>query len=45
MADRFGLGLSFIVPLMAYTFIAVFAVAARRSPMAADLPPAVVPIP
>ena len=30
IADRFGLGLSFIVPLAAYAFIALFAFAARR---------------
>jgi FHS family L-fucose permease-like MFS transporter len=29
IADRFGLGLSFIVPLAAYAFIALFALAAR----------------
>jgi len=29
IADRFGLGLSFIVPLLAYAFIAAFALAAR----------------
>jgi len=31
MADRFGLGLSFVVPLAAYAFIALFALAARES--------------
>lgn len=31
MADRFGLGLSFAVPLAAYVFIALFAFAARDS--------------
>jgi FHS family L-fucose permease-like MFS transporter len=29
IADRFGLGASFVVPLLAYVFIAAFAVAAR----------------
>ena len=31
MADRFGLGVSFVVPLTAYAFIALFALAARES--------------
>ena len=31
IADRFGLGLSFIVPLAAYAFIAIFALAAREA--------------
>jgi hypothetical protein len=31
MADRFGLGVSFAVPLLAYAFIAIFALAARES--------------
>jgi FHS family L-fucose permease-like MFS transporter len=30
IADRFGLGLSFVVPLAAYAFIALFALAARK---------------
>lgn len=30
IADRYGLGVSFIVPLVAYAFIATFAVVARR---------------
>jgi len=39
MADRFGLGLSFVVPLAAYAFIAMFALAARDSAAsAAPLP-------
>jgi FHS family L-fucose permease-like MFS transporter len=32
IADRFGLALSFVVPLIAYAFIASFALAARRQP-------------
>jgi FHS family L-fucose permease-like MFS transporter len=32
IADRSSLGLSFMVPLAAYAFIAVFALAARRVP-------------
>jgi FHS family L-fucose permease-like MFS transporter len=39
LADRFGLGVSFSVPLAAYAFIATFAVAARESAApAADSP-------
>jgi FHS family L-fucose permease-like MFS transporter len=34
IADRFGLGLSFIVPLAAYAFIAMFALAARHADVA-----------
>jgi FHS family L-fucose permease-like MFS transporter len=30
-ADRFGLGTAFIVPMLAYTMIAIFAMAARKS--------------
>jgi FHS family L-fucose permease-like MFS transporter len=36
MADRFGLGVSFAVPLAAYAFIAVFALAARESAVPAE---------
>jgi FHS family L-fucose permease-like MFS transporter len=49
MADRFSLGLSFVVPLAAYGFIALFALAARESkaPAVASPDPAisVAPIP
>lgn len=49
MADRFGLGLSFVVPLAAYAVIAAFALAARESPAVAepglDAAASVVPIP
>ena len=48
IADSFGLGTSFIVPLAAYLFIALFAVAARRGPTAdsvAETPTAGSPIP
>jgi FHS family L-fucose permease-like MFS transporter len=34
IADRFGLGMSFIVPLAAYAFIALFALTALKSPAA-----------
>jgi FHS family L-fucose permease-like MFS transporter len=40
IADRFGLGASFAVPLMAYAFIAFFAVAARSKREATTDPPA-----
>jgi FHS family L-fucose permease-like MFS transporter len=36
IADRFGLGVSFVVPLVAYAVIAAFALAARESPAAAE---------
>jgi len=36
MADGFGLGVSFIVPLVAYAVIAAFALAARESPVSAE---------
>jgi FHS family L-fucose permease-like MFS transporter len=36
MADRFGLGVSFLVPLAAYVFIAAFALAARESKPSLD---------
>jgi MFS transporter, FHS family, L-fucose permease len=49
MADRFGLGLSFVVPLAAYAFIVLFALAARESlgsaVAAPDLATSVSPIP
>ena len=49
MADRFGLSLSFVVPLAAYAFIASFAIAARSSartvPMAAERQATASPIP
>jgi FHS family L-fucose permease-like MFS transporter len=48
IADSFGLGTSFVVPLAAYLFIALFAVAARRGPTAdsvAESPTAGSPIP
>jgi FHS family L-fucose permease-like MFS transporter len=49
MADRFGLSTSFVVPLVAYGFIALFALAARESaaPAAQTADPAtsVTPIP
>jgi len=49
MADRFGLGVSFLVPLAAYIFIASFALAARESkpPLDPALDPAtsIPPIP
>jgi len=38
LADRFGLGMSFSVPLAAYAFIATFAVAARESSAPAASP-------
>jgi FHS family L-fucose permease-like MFS transporter len=38
IADRFGLGLSFVVPLAAYAFIAMFALAARKPSAAAFEP-------
>ena len=38
IADRFGLSLSFIVPLAAYVFIAVFALGARKQPSASTDP-------
>jgi FHS family L-fucose permease-like MFS transporter len=45
IADRFGLSLSFIVPLLAYTFIAAFALAARdRVRGVADSNPGASPI-
>jgi FHS family L-fucose permease-like MFS transporter len=34
IADRFGLGMSFLVPLAAYAFIAAFALMALKSPAA-----------
>jgi FHS family L-fucose permease-like MFS transporter len=40
IADRFGLGLSFIVPLAAYAFIALFALAARDRTVASPEPAA-----
>jgi FHS family L-fucose permease-like MFS transporter len=39
MADRFGLGISFAVPLLAYAFIAIFALAARESAAPAEARP------
>jgi FHS family L-fucose permease-like MFS transporter len=39
IADRFGLGASFAIPLAAYLFIAFFAVAARRTDMRARAAP------
>jgi MFS transporter, FHS family, L-fucose permease len=46
IADHFGLGLSFIVPLAAYAFIAAFAVAARDRVQALPEPtPGASPIP
>jgi FHS family L-fucose permease-like MFS transporter len=49
VADRFGLGLSFAVPLAAYAFIAMFALAARESTAlaetASDPATSVAPIP
>lgn len=36
IADRFGLGLSFIVPLAAYAFIVIFALAAREADAASE---------
>ena len=36
LADRFGLGVSFLVPFVAYAFIATFAVAARESAASAS---------
>ena len=39
IADNFGLGASFVVPLAAYAFIAFFAVAARTSRVATIEPP------
>ena len=49
MADRFGLSLSFVVPLAAYAFIALFALAARSSartvPIAAERQATASPIP
>jgi FHS family L-fucose permease-like MFS transporter len=38
IADKFGLGISFIVPLAAYLFITFFALAARGKDTAAGLP-------
>jgi len=45
MADRFGLGVSFVVPLAAYAVIAAFALAARESPVSSEPPASAVPIP
>jgi FHS family L-fucose permease-like MFS transporter len=49
VADRFGLGVSFAVPLAAYVFIAMFALAARESAAPAEPAPnparSVTPIP
>jgi len=46
IADRFGLGLSFIVPLAAYIFIALFALAARdRASVTFEPVPGASPIP
>jgi FHS family L-fucose permease-like MFS transporter len=49
MADRFGLGVSFVVPLAAYAFIATFALVARESAASAETSPdpaaSVTPIP
>ena len=48
IADSFGLGASFIVPMMAYLFIAIFAVAAReasRGRLSTEPPAAASPIP
>lgn len=49
LADRFGLSMSFFVPLAAYAFIATFAVAARESAApagpASDSPISATPIP
>lgn len=36
IADRYGLNISFAVPLLAYIFIALFALAARKSAIPAD---------
>lgn len=48
IADRFGLSVSFVVPLVAYAFIALFAAAARgerRRPTAIEPPVSASPIP
>jgi FHS family L-fucose permease-like MFS transporter len=46
IADRFGLGVSFLVPLVAYAFIALFALAARDRVLAApELAASASPIP
>ena len=45
VADQFGLGVSFLVPLAAYAFIAIFAVAARESAVPAESHSAITPIP
>ena len=46
IADRFGLGASFVVPLAAYAFIAFFALAARSDgESAVELPTGASPIP
>lgn len=47
VADRFGLGASFLIPLLAYAFIAFFAVAARktREETIAEAPAGASPVP
>ena len=48
IADRFGLSVSFVVPLVAYAFISLFAAVARgerRSPTAIEPPASASPIP
>ncbi|GAA3902630.1 sugar MFS transporter [Sphingomonas limnosediminicola] len=49
IADSYGLSMSFVVPLAAYSFIAFFAVAARKTDAAqkltTDAPPSASPIP
>jgi FHS family L-fucose permease-like MFS transporter len=45
IADHFGLGAAFAVPLAAYAFIALFALAARRSRTSTAEPSSAVPIP
>jgi len=46
IADRFGLGASFVIPLAAYAFIAFFAVAARaKGDSAVEPPTSASPIP
>lgn len=45
IADRYGLGASFAVPLTAYAFIALFAIAARDRMPAPSVPATASPIP
>jgi FHS family L-fucose permease-like MFS transporter len=45
IADHFGLGIAFVVPLAAYVFIAVFAAAARQAEATADPLASASPIP